>query len=176
MQRLLLQVNAFGEQVAPGEGVHKGGSDINPVAPVSYLLNTDVFKTFTCVSAIGLIGLVHTINDAVAAVGVGSAASFVTLKSVSGTVCKWRNRVILDTVPRVVLKFHAVRAATHSFGGWDRETEVAAVSVGRPVALAAEHCERENKAQLASAFVLSGDSMLDRALPVFNLQLWRSDL
>lgn len=176
MQRLLLQVNALGEQVAPGEGVHKGGSHINPIAPFHYFLNTDIFKTFTCVSTIGLIGLVHTINDAVAAVGVGSTASFVTLKSVSGTVCKWRNRVILDTVPLVALKFHAVRAAAHSIGGWGREAEVAAVSVGCPVACAAEHCERENKFHPASAFVLLGDSMLDRALLVFNLQLWRSDL
>lgn len=53
---------------------------------------------------------------------------------------------------------------------------MAAVSIGHPVARAAEHCERENKVQLASAFVPLGDSMLDRALPVFNLQLWRSDL
>lgn len=176
MQRLLSQVNAFGEQVAPGEGVHKGGSDINPTAPFKYFLNADVIKSFTCVSAIGLIGLIHTIRDAVTAVGVGSTASFVTLKSVSGTVCKWWNGVILDTVPLVVLKFHAVRAATHSVGGWSRETEVAAVSVGHPVARAAEHCERENKSQLASAFVLLGDSMFDRTLTVFNLQLWRSDL
>lgn len=176
MQCLFLQVNALGEQVAPGEGVHKGGSDINPIAPFKYFLKTDIFKSFTCVSAIGLIGLVHTINDAVAAVGVGSTASFVTLKSVSGTVWKWRNRVILDTVPLVVLKFHAVRAATHSVGGWGREAEMAAVSVGDLVARAAEHCERENKFQLASAFLPLDDPMLDHALPAFNLQLWRSDL
>lgn len=53
---------------------------------------------------------------------------------------------------------------------------MAAVSVGRPFTRAGEHCEMVNKVQLASEFVLLGDSMLGRALPVFNLQLWRSDL
>lgn len=88
------------------------------------------FGKLTCICAVGLISLIHAINNPITAEGVGPAPSFVTLKGVvAADVVRWDDRIVLDAVPLIGLKFHAVRAATYSTVGGSRETEVAAAPV-----------------------------------------------
>ncbi|KAA8581571.1 hypothetical protein FQN60_003152, partial [Etheostoma spectabile] len=92
-------------------------------------------------ACIRLISLIYAINNSITAVGVGPATSFVTLKGVVATVVvRWRNRIVLDAVPLIGLKFHAVWTATHSTVGGSRETEVAASPVGHHIAAADKAC------------------------------------
>lgn len=100
-----------------------------------YVLNV------TCISTVGFITLIHTINDAIAAVGVRSTVSFITLKGIVTTVViRWWNRIILDAVPLISLQFHAKRTATYTIKRRSWETEVAALPIGRLGATAGQCC------------------------------------
>lgn len=87
--------------------------------------------SFTWISAVGLIGLINAIKDAITEVGVGSTATFITLKSTVSTLVWWGNTIVFHTVSLIGLKFHAEWTATHSTEGGGRETEMAAVTVGQ---------------------------------------------
>lgn len=111
------------------------------------------YYTFTCISAVGLITLIYAISNSITTVGVGPAASFITLKGVITTdVFRRGDRIVLDAVPLIGLKFHAVRTATHSTVGGSRETEVAAEPVGHHIAAAGERCE-ENDEKAVGGFL-----------------------
>lgn len=143
MQRLLLQVNARGEQVAPGSWVvvkiYEGGSWIS-INDCSIIDLTHTFShTFTCISAVGLISLIYAISIPITAVGVGPTASFITLKGVVTTiVVRWGNRIVLDAIPLISLKFHAIWTPTHATEGGSWETEMAAAPVEYHIAPAGE--------------------------------------
>ena len=108
------------------------------------------YYTFTCIGAVGLIRLINTINNSVTAVGVGPAASFITLKGeVSTVVIRWGDRIVFDAVPLIGLKFHAIWTATHSTVGGGRETEVAAETVGHHIAAAGDSCEEEDEERVS---------------------------
>lgn len=104
-----------------------------------YTLHTFSYAS-TCVSAVGFISLIYAVDDSITAEGVGPAASFITLECVVATVVRWRDRIVLDAVPLIGLKFHAVRTATHSTEGGSRETEVAALPVGQHITPAGIRC------------------------------------
>lgn len=72
--------------------------------------------------------------------------SFITLKREVATVVVRRggDRIVLDTVPLIGLKFHAIRTAAHSTEGRGRETEVAAEPVGHHIAAAGERCQKDD--------------------------------
>lgn len=127
---MLLQVNAFGEHVEPGECKMKEEVMLVQNTPQTPSLVTS--DTFTCVIAISLISVIQAVVDAVAVVGLGYTAPFIALEGVSRAIGKWRDRVVLDA--GLVLELHAIGAATHSAvrGG---EAEVAAPSVWHPVAV-----------------------------------------
>jgi hypothetical protein len=98
----------------------------------------------TCVSAVGLIRLVHAVFNPVAAVRVGHAAAPVAGEGVVSTAGVYRGfRVVLHTVPLVLLELHAVGAATHAARGGRGEAEVAAAAIWHHVAPAVEHFEAE---------------------------------
>lgn len=80
--------------------------------------------------------MIEAVIDAVAEVGVGFTASFIAFKGVSYAIWGRHDRVVLDAVPPIGLKLHAIWAATHSTRCWDGETKVAALSIGQPVAVA----------------------------------------
>ena len=98
MQRLLLQVKANGEQVAPVK-IYEVVTWFNKI-----VCSNTIFCCFcTCVSAVGLVSLIYTIKNPITAVRVGPTASFITLKGVVTTVVGWRNRVVLNAVPLIGL-------------------------------------------------------------------------
>lgn len=119
------------------------------------LHNTDTSNTFTWISAVGLIGLIDAIKDAITAVGVGSTATFITLKGTVSTLAWWGNSIIFHTVPLIGLKFHAEWTAAHSTEGGGRETEMAAVTVGQigRIAAAGEVFWEEYKDAIKSGFL-----------------------
>lgn len=130
--------------------IHEAGSWINQTVcsiTSSTTPQTHTFSyAFTCISAVGLITLIYAINNSVTAVGVGSTASFITLKGeVATAAVRWGNRIVLDAVPLIGLKFHAVWTATHSTEGGSRETEVTAAPVGHHIAPASECCQEDNE-------------------------------
>lgn len=108
--------------------------EIEEVLPIKSLQNNTplpISSTLTCVSAVVLVSLVHAVKDPIAAERVGFAASFVTLKAKLTTVVVRRgNGVVLDAVPLIGLKFHAVRTATDAIEARSWETEVAATAIG----------------------------------------------
>lgn len=96
------------------------------------------FDKFTCVSAIGLVLMIETVVDAVAAFGVGFTAPFIAFKGVSSAIWRRHKGVVLDAVPLIGLKLHAIWAAAHSTRCWDREAKVTAMSIGHSVAVAGD--------------------------------------
>lgn len=80
--------------------------------------------------------MIHAVVEAVAAVGVRYTVPFIAFKGVSSAIWKRNDRVILDAVPLIVLKLHAIWTATHSTRSWGGEAKVAALSIGPPVAVA----------------------------------------
>lgn len=138
--------------------IYEAGIRINTmvcsIISFNFSSNTHFFVcfTFTCISAVGLISLIDTINNSITAEGVGPTAPFVTLKGVVTTVVvRWGNRIVLDAFPLIGLKFHAVRTATHSTVGGSRETEVAAEPVG-VTALAGVFCQQSDE-EVVSGFL-----------------------
>lgn len=79
--------------------------------------------------------MIQAVVDAVTAVGVRCAVPFIAFKGVSSAIWKRHDRVVLDAV-HLVVKLHAIWAATHSTRSWGGEAKVAASPIGHPVAVA----------------------------------------
>ena len=91
--------------------------------------------------------------------------SFITLKGVVTTaVIRGDDRIVVDTVSLIGLKFHTIRTATHSAEGGSREAEVAAAPIGHHFTAAGEGCGRSDKEAvrrfLDSYFGLSHSSVI----------------
>lgn len=158
MQCLLLHVNAYGEQVAPGHTwkwrfFYKHSSHISfwkkkyDLESLKYKalqkceMTIRLFFFFTWICTVGLISLVYAVYNSITAEGVRSTTSFITLKGIVSTeVVRRDNGIILDAVSLIGLQFHAVRTATHSTERRSRKAKVAAAPVGHRVTLAFDCC------------------------------------
>lgn len=107
-----------------------------------------VSRLLTDIGAIGLVGLIHAVRIAVAAVGVGPAPTLVALKRVVPAVVVRRgDAVVLDAVLLVDLQLHAVRASAHAAEGRSREAEVAAAPVWHRIATTVDTYKEKSEAQ-----------------------------
>lgn len=98
----------------------------------------------TWICAVGFICFVDAVVHTITAVRIWYASAPVTGKSIVSTVIIWWGlRVILYTVPLVLLQLHAIGTSTHTAGRRRRETEVAAAAVWNQIASAFKYCTQQ---------------------------------